>query len=96
MNTNRAVTRALIGGGGVNIQISAFCPTNFFSNQLSLEFKVDFKRTSSGRTQIYEYSSPPPLPLSSYGPEYKTFPMQTHSFMKKSNNNILAIIPRFK
>ena len=29
-------TRALIGGGGVNIHIFLFCPTNFFWNQLSL------------------------------------------------------------
>ena len=26
----RAVTKALIGGGGVHIHIFAFCPTNFF------------------------------------------------------------------
>ena len=27
---DRAVTKALIGGGGVYIHIFAFCPTNFF------------------------------------------------------------------
>ena len=33
----RAVTKALIGGGGgVDIHILAFWPTNFFWNQLSL------------------------------------------------------------
>ena len=32
----RGETRALIGGGGVNIHIFLFCPTNFFWNQLSL------------------------------------------------------------
>ena len=37
---NRAVTRALIGGGGggANIDIFAFCPTNF-----SVVIRVDFK-----------------------------------------------------
>ena len=33
---HRGETRALIGGGGVNIHIFLFCPTNFFWNQLSL------------------------------------------------------------
>ena len=28
--THRAVTKALIGGGGVHFHIFAFCPTNFF------------------------------------------------------------------
>ena len=32
----RAVTKALIEGGG-DIHIFAFCPTNFFWNQLSLQ-----------------------------------------------------------
>ena len=32
----RGKTRALIGGGGVNIHIFLFCPTNFFWNQLPL------------------------------------------------------------
>ena len=27
---NRAITRALIGGGGVFIHIFTFCPTSFF------------------------------------------------------------------
>ena len=27
---DRAVTKALIGGGGLHIHIFAFCPTNFF------------------------------------------------------------------
>ena len=49
----RAVARTLIGGGGVYIHIFRFCPTSFFWN------KVDFKRSQSGRTRIYEYTPPP-------------------------------------
>ena len=30
IHASRAVTKALIGGGGVDIHILAFCPTNFF------------------------------------------------------------------
>ena len=51
----RAVTKALIGGGGIHI--FSFCPTNFFLK--SVVIKVDFKRNSSGRTRIYEYAPPP-------------------------------------
>ena len=37
-HAHRAVTKALIeGGGGVDIHIFASCPTNFFWNQLSLQ-----------------------------------------------------------
>ena len=50
----RAVARVLIVGGGVYIHIFKLCPTSFFWN------KVDFKRSQSGRTWIYEYTPPPP------------------------------------
>ena len=52
----RAVTKALIGGGGGDIHIFAFCPTNFFLK--SVVITVDFKRNSSGRTRKYEYAPP--------------------------------------
>ena len=32
----RAVARTLIGGGGVDIHVFMFCPTNFFSNQIQI------------------------------------------------------------
>ena len=48
----RAVARALIGG--LYIHIFRSCPTSFFWN------KVDFIRSQSGRTWIYEYTPPPP------------------------------------
>ena len=41
--------------GGVYIHIFRFCPTSFFWNE------VDFKRSQSGRTRIYEYTPPPPI-----------------------------------
>ena len=53
-NGDRAVARALIGGGGVYIHIFKFCLARFFWN------KIDFKRRQSGKTRIYEYTPPPP------------------------------------
>ena len=58
--TYRAVTKALIGGGGGGAY-SYICvlPDEFLLK--STVMTTDFKRNSSGRTRIYEY--PPPLQL---------------------------------
>ena len=55
---HRAVTRALIGGGGGEYLYFCVLPDEFLLK--SVVIKVDFKRNSSGRTRIYEYSPPPP------------------------------------
>ena len=54
----RAVTKALIGGGGAYSYIR-FLPDEFLLK--STVMTTDFKRNSSGRTRIYEYPSPPQL-----------------------------------
>ena len=52
---NRAVTKALIGGGGYSyIRV---LPDEFLLK--SVVITADFKRNSSGRTRIYEYATPP-------------------------------------
>ena len=51
----RAVTKALIGGGGAYSYIRVL-PDEFLLK--STVMATDFKRNSSGRTRIYEY--PPP------------------------------------
>ena len=57
----RAVTKALIGGGGVNIHIFAFCPTNFFWNQLSLE--LISKEIRRAEREYMNMHPPPQLTL---------------------------------
>ena len=54
----RAVTKALIGGGGGYSYIRVL-PDEF--RLKSVAITVDFKRNSSGRTRIYEYAPPPPI-----------------------------------
>ena len=54
----RAVTKALIGGGGGAYSYIRVLPDKFLLK--SVVITVDFKRNSSGRTQIYEYAPPPP------------------------------------
>ena len=54
---NRAVTKALIGGGGGYSYIRVL-PDEFLLK--SVVITVDFKRNSSGRKRIYEYAHPPP------------------------------------
>ena len=56
--TSRAVTKALIGGGGGAYSYIRVLPDEFLLK--SVVITVDFKRNSSGRTQIYEYTPPPP------------------------------------
>ena len=56
----RAETKALIGGGGVYSCIHVL-PDEFLLK--SVVITVDFKRNSSGRTRIYEYTPPPQLTL---------------------------------
>ena len=58
MGVGRAVTRALIGGGGEYSYIRVL-PDEFLLK--SVVIRVDFKRDSSGRTRIYEYSPPPQI-----------------------------------
>ena len=53
----RAETKALIGGGGAYSYIRVL-PDEFLLK--SVVITVDFKRNSSGKTQIYEYAPPPP------------------------------------
>ena len=53
----RALTKALIGGGGAYSYIRVL-PDEFLLK--STVMTTDFKRNSSGRTRIYEY--PPPAP----------------------------------
>ncbi len=57
-NTNRAVARALIGGGGCIFIYS--CSARLISFEINLK-TTDFKRNSSGITRIYEYTPPPPI-----------------------------------
>ena len=59
----RAVARALIGGGGGGSIFIYLCSARLISFEKNLK-TTDFKRNSSGRTRIYEYTPPP----SSYGP----------------------------
>ena len=54
----RGETRALIGGGGEYSYLLVL-PDEFLLK--SAVIKVNFKRNSSGRTRIYEYSPPPPI-----------------------------------
>ncbi len=54
------VTRALIGGGGVYSYIRVLLD-EFLLKDRKLK-SIDFIRNPSGRTRIYEYSSPPPPP----------------------------------
>ena len=59
ISTNRAETKALIGGGAYSyIRV---LPDEFLLK--SVVITVDFKRNSSGRTRIYEYAPPPPPPI---------------------------------
>ena len=58
-NFTRGETRALIGGGGEYSYLLVL-PDEFLLK--SPVIKVNFKRNSSGRTRIYEYS-PPQLTL---------------------------------
>ena len=58
-NGSRAVTKALIGGGSAYSYIRVL-PDEFLLK--STLMTTDFKRNSSGRTRIYEYS-PPQLTL---------------------------------
>ncbi len=53
----RAVTRALIGGGGCIFIYS--CSARLISFEINLK-TTDFKRNSSGIIRIYEYTLPPP------------------------------------
>ena len=53
----RAETKALIGGGGAYSYIRVL-PDEFLLK--STVMITDFKRNSSGRTRIYEYTPPPP------------------------------------
>ena len=55
---HRGETRALIGGGGGEYSYFLVLPDEFLLK--SAVIKVNFKRNSSGRTRIYEYSCPPP------------------------------------
>ena len=55
----RGETRALIGGGGGEYSYLLVLPDEFLLK--SAVIKVNFKRNSSGRTRIYEYSPPPPI-----------------------------------
>ena len=57
---SRGETRALIGGGGGGGEYSYLLvlPGEFLLK--SAVIKANFKRNSSGRTRIYEYSPPPP------------------------------------
>ena len=54
----RGEIRALIGGGGGEYSYLLVLPDEFLLK--SAVIKVNFKRNSSGRTRIYEYSPPPP------------------------------------
>ena len=56
----RAVTKALIGGGGEG---GAYSYIRVLPDEFLLKSTVmttDFKRNSSDRTQMYEYPHPPP------------------------------------
>ena len=54
----RAETNALIGGGGAYSYIRVL-PDEFLLK--STVMTTDFKRNSSSRTRIYEYTPPPPI-----------------------------------
>ena len=54
----RAVTKALIGGGGGAYSYIRVLPDKFLLK--STVMTTDFKRNSWGRTRIYEYPAPPP------------------------------------
>ena len=54
---NRGETRALIGEGGGEYSYFLVLPDKFLLK--SVVIKVNFKRNSSDRTQIYEYTPPP-------------------------------------
>ena len=54
----KAVTRALIGGGGSIFMYFIFIYSPFEKNVV---ITVDFRRNSSGRTRIYEYAPPPQI-----------------------------------
>ena len=54
--TVRVVTRTLIGGGGGAYLYIRVLPDEFLLK--SVVITVDFKRSSPGRTRIYEYASP--------------------------------------
>ena len=56
----RAVTKALIGGGGGVYSYIRVLPDEFLLK--SVVITDDFKRNSSGRTRIHEYA-PPQLTL---------------------------------
>ena len=63
----RAVTKALIGGGGGEYSYIRVLPDEFLLK--SVVITIDFNRNSSGRTRIYEYAPPPPpIKRFSYGP----------------------------
>ena len=55
----KAVTKALIGGGGGVYSYIRVLPDEFLLK--SVVITVDFKRNSLGRTRIYEYAPPPPI-----------------------------------
>ena len=57
MVINRAVARALTGGGGCIFIYS--CSARLISFEMNLK-TTDFKRNRSGITRIYEYTPPPP------------------------------------
>ena len=56
IDAGRAVTKALIGGGGGAYSCIRVLPDEFLLK--STVMTTDFRRNSSGRTRIYEY--PPP------------------------------------
>ena len=58
---HRAETKALIGGGGGAYSYIRVLPDEFLLK--STVMTTDFKRNSSGRTRIYEYTPPPPPQL---------------------------------
>ena len=60
LRVDRAVTKALIEG--VNIHIFAFCPTNFFWNQLSLEL-ISKEIRRAEREYMNMHPPPPPPPI---------------------------------
>ena len=53
----RAVTKALVGGGGRGYSYIRVLPSEFLLKSVAIT--VDFKRNSSDRTRIYEYAPPP-------------------------------------
>ena len=70
----RAVTKALMGGGGGAYSYICVLPDEFLLK--STVMTTDFKRNSSGRTQIYEYTPPPPNQRFSYGPVINMYKVQ--------------------